>query len=74
VRRHVSDHGVDVPALGVEVGIRVVLRDSPNPVLLVPEGRPAQVLGEKRGDLSGSIGSGYGGHVSHIHILVHLVH
>ena len=46
------------------VGVRVVLRDPPDPVALVPERRPAQVLGQERGDLGGGIGSGQVGHGS----------
>ena len=42
----------------------VVLGDPPQPVPLVPVGRPGQVLllGEERGDLRGGVGSGKVGH------------
>jgi hypothetical protein len=36
VRQDVADPGVRVAALGVQVGVRVVLRDAPQAILLVP--------------------------------------
>jgi hypothetical protein len=45
---HVPDHDVRVVALDVQVGVRVVLRDAPHAVTLVPESRPRQVPGQER--------------------------
>jgi hypothetical protein len=48
VGRHVLDHGVRVAADGVQIGVRIVLRDAPDAVAFVPERRPGQVLGQER--------------------------
>ncbi len=55
---HVPDHRIRVAAHGVQLSVRVVLRDTPDAVALVPECRPGQVLGEERGDPGGGVGGG----------------
>jgi hypothetical protein len=55
---HVSDYHVRLGALGIQVGVGVVLGDTPYAEALVPERRPGQVLGQERGDPRGGIGVG----------------
>ena len=58
VRRDVADHGVRVAALGVQIGIRVVLRDAPQAILFVPVNGPPQMVLQEAGDPRGVRGRG----------------
>src|SRR5271154_6848303 len=55
---HIPNHRVRVAAHGVQLGVRIVLRDTPDPVALVPKRRPARVLGQEGSDLGGSVRGG----------------
>jgi hypothetical protein len=71
---HVPDHRVRVAAHGVQPGVRVVLRDTPDALALIPECRPGQVLGKERGNPGSGIGVGRLIASLMIKRLVHLVH
>ena len=71
---HVTDHGLGVAALGIQVRVRVVLRDTPHAVTLVPERRPRQVLGQERRDPRSVVRGGRLLTSLMTTILVHLVH
>jgi hypothetical protein len=55
---HVPDHRIRLQALGVQVGVGVVLSDAPNAVPLVPERRPGGIHGKECGDTRGGTGVG----------------
>jgi hypothetical protein len=49
----VTDHRVRVAALGVQIGVGIIFRDAPEPVLLVLPSRPPQMLRQQAGDPRG---------------------